>query len=200
MLKKARLLWLKKLQGVRQIAHLKQQRVLSFFFYITHKDFSRKSYVFICYLICLEVKIVLYLHFLYTKDDRLWQSKKKHDWWNNCFSDCNWTRTHNHLVHKRTLNCWVFVYELSRCGLEFSCSHLTDFAPASSKEFPDIQTTIECGFTLKRVLDMTRTYNRFSDVFTYCLNLKHFASLFFLTKDNFMFWIKSLFFSFNLSY
>ena len=29
--------------------------------------------------------------------------------------------------------------------------------------------------------------NRFSDVFTYCLNLKHFASLFFLTKDNFMF-------------
>ena len=22
----------------------------------------------------------------------------------NDFSDCNWTRTHNHLVHKRTLN------------------------------------------------------------------------------------------------
>ena len=124
MLKKARLLWLKKLQGVRQIAHLKQQRVLSFFFYITHKDFSRKSYVFICYLICLEVKIVLYLHFLYTKDDRLWQSKKKHDWWNNCFSDCNWTRTHNHLVHKLALNGWMFVYELSGCGFESNCSHL----------------------------------------------------------------------------
>ena len=22
----------------------------------------------------------------------------------NCPNDCNWTRTHNHLVHKRTLN------------------------------------------------------------------------------------------------
>ena len=37
-------------------------------------------------------------------------------------SNCNWTRTHHHLVHKRTLNHlakladWVFVYELSGCG------------------------------------------------------------------------------------
>ena len=36
------------------------------------------------------------------------------------------------------------------------------FAPASSKEFLDIQTTIEGGFTLKRVRDMTRTvYNQY---------------------------------------
>ena len=35
-------------------------------------------------------------------------------------TDCNGTRTHNHLVHKRT----VFVYELSGCGFEFRCSHL----------------------------------------------------------------------------
>ena len=34
----------------------------------------------------------------------------------------------------------------------------SDFMPASSKEFLDIQATIECGFTLKRVRDMTRTY------------------------------------------
>ena len=33
----------------------------------------------------------------------------------------------------------------------------SDFAPASSKEFLEIQATIECGFTLKRVRDMTRT-------------------------------------------
>ena len=43
-------------------------------------------------------------------------------------SDCNWTRTHNHLVHKRTLNHlasgWVFVYKLSGCGFESICSHL----------------------------------------------------------------------------
>ena len=30
----------------------------------------------------------------------------------------------------------------------------SDFAPASSKEFLDIQATIECGFTLKRACDM----------------------------------------------
>ena len=35
----------------------------------------------------------------------------------------------------------------------------SDFAPASSKEFLDIQATIECGFTLKHVRDMIRTYS-----------------------------------------
>ena len=61
---------------------------------------------------------------------------------NNNFHDCNWTRTHNHLVRKRTLN------------------HLVNhFAPVSSKEFLDIRATIECRFTLKRVRDMTRTYS-----------------------------------------
>ena len=123
-LKKACLVWLKKLQDVQQIARLKQQRVLSSTLYITHKDFLRKLYVFICYMIGSVVKIVLYLQFLYTKDDRLWQIKKKHGWWNNSFSDCNWTPTHNHLVHKQTLNDWVFIYELSGCGFESSYSHL----------------------------------------------------------------------------
>ena len=36
----------------------------------------------------------------------------------------------------------------------------SDFAPALSKEFLDIQATIECGFTLKRVRDMIRTYSQ----------------------------------------
>ena len=36
----------------------------------------------------------------------------------------------------------------------------TDFASASSKEFLDIQANTECGFTLKRVRDMTRTYSQ----------------------------------------
>ena len=50
------------------------------------------------------------------------------------FCDCNWSRTHNHLVHKRTLNHldnwtvglngWVFVYELNSCWFENSCSYL----------------------------------------------------------------------------
>ena len=38
-------------------------------------------------------------------------------------------------------------------------TYTSDFAPASSKEFLDIQATIECGCTLKRVFDMIRTYN-----------------------------------------
>ena len=42
----------------------------------------------------------------------------------------------------------------------------SDFVPASSKEFLDIQATIECGFTLKRIHDMTRTY---SQLFWGCL-------------------------------
>ena len=33
----------------------------------------------------------------------------------------------------------------------------SDFAPAPSKEFLDIQASIECGFTLNRVRDMKRT-------------------------------------------
>ena len=36
---------------------------------------------------------------------------------------------------------------------------LSDFTPASSTEFLDIQAIVECGFTLKRVRDMTRTYS-----------------------------------------
>ena len=35
----------------------------------------------------------------------------------------------------------------------------SDFAPASSKEFFDIQANIECEFTLKGVRDMARTYS-----------------------------------------
>ena len=31
--------------------------------------------------------------------------------------------------------------------------------PVLSKEFLDIQATIKCGFTLKRVRNMKRTYN-----------------------------------------
>ena len=44
-------------------------------------------------------------------------------------SECNWTRTHNHLVHKQILSdlpklamnfrAWIFVYELSYCGFEY---------------------------------------------------------------------------------
>ena len=36
----------------------------------------------------------------------------------------------------------------------------SDFEPASRKEFLDIQATIECEFSLKRVRNMTITYSQ----------------------------------------
>ena len=57
-------------------------------------------------------------------------------------------------------NGCVFVSELSGCGFESSCSDLiSDKALISRKEFLDIHSYIECGFTLKNVHDMTRTYS-----------------------------------------
>ena len=67
-------------------------------------------------------------------------------------SDCNWTRTQNHLVRKRTLNhlakFWVRV-QLQSLKLQIS-----RLLRASSLTFR--QT--ECRFTLKRIRDMTKTY------------------------------------------
>ena len=57
MQRKARLVWLRKLQGVWQISRLKQQRSLSFIFCETPRSY-RKSCVFICYFIDSMVKIV----------------------------------------------------------------------------------------------------------------------------------------------
>ena len=37
---------------------------------------------------------------------------------------------------------------------------VTYIASVSSKEFLDIQATIECGFTLKRVRDIIKTYSQ----------------------------------------
>ena len=59
----------------------------------------------------------------------------------------------------------------------------SDFAPASSKEFLDIQATMECGFTLKHVRDMTRTYSwtlyevNISEVLYFKLSVKTFFRL-----------------------
>ena len=36
----------------------------------------------------------------------------------------------------------------------------SDFAPALSKEFLEIEETIDSGFTLKRLCDMIRTYSQ----------------------------------------
>ena len=56
------------------------------------------------------------------------------------------------------VECW-FKNEVVLASSPVAVTSLSDFAPASSKEFLDIQATIECGFTLKLVRDMTRTYS-----------------------------------------
>ena len=38
---------------------------------------------------------------------------------------------------------------------------ISDIVPASSKEFSENQTTVECGFTLRRVRGMIRTYRQY---------------------------------------
>ena len=57
--------WLKKLQGVRQIVRLKQQRFLSVTFFKTQRSWEK--IMCICYFIGSVVKIVLCLYFLHTK-------------------------------------------------------------------------------------------------------------------------------------
>ena len=55
----------------------------------------------------------------------------------------------------------AFFYELSGSEFRTSCSHLTSrFCACFCKEHLEIQTTIACRFTLKRVLDITRTYSQ----------------------------------------
>ena len=50
--------------------------------------------------------------------------------------------------------------------MRINCATATIFS-ASFKEFLDIQATIMCGFTLKRVADMTRTYSHNKINFTF---------------------------------
>ena len=49
----------------------------------------------------------------------------------------------------------------------------SDYAPALSKEFLDIQATIECGFTLKNVHDMkehtVKSRSKVTSVFAFYL-------------------------------
>ena len=46
------------------------------------------------------------------------------------------------------------------CSSPVAVTSPSDMAPALGKELLDIQATIECGFTLKRVREMTKTYSQ----------------------------------------
>ena len=64
----------------------------------------------------------------------------------------------------------------------YAVTYTSDFAPVLSKEFLDIQATIECGFILKHVRDTIRTYN----LCLYFLLIKHSGF------ENFLFFKKSI--------
>ena len=64
--------------------------------------------------------------------------------------------------------CWVFVYELSGCGLESRFCNLNfKYRAVSSNELLDIQATRECRFTLIRVRDMIITYSQMYCTYKY---------------------------------
>ena len=48
--------------------------------------------------------------------------------------------------------------------IHVAVTYTSDIAPALRKEFLDIQATLECRFTLKRVFDMIRTYSHLYDL------------------------------------
>ena len=73
----------------------------------------------------------------------------------------------------QTTNGWMLVFELSSCGFDSSCSHLNfRYRACFEWRILDVQATIKCGFTLKCVHDMIRTYSEFTG-FVYC---RHYTS------------------------
>ena len=77
---------------------------------------------------------------------------------------------HSSIIFPVEINGWVFVYELSVCGFESRYGHLNLWFCACFEQgvpwhsgnyevwlHSDIQATLECGFTLKRVRNMIRT-------------------------------------------
>ena len=102
---------------------------------------------FDCMFLSCHVRVSEWIHTYSCLNVKELLARSRREIWS--LSDCNWTRIHNHLVHKRTLirtysqmhctdkysqhssiiwpvwpNGWVFVYELNGCGFESRCSHL----------------------------------------------------------------------------
>ena len=51
----------------------------------------------------------------------------------------------------------LFINSVVVASSPVAVTKISDFAPASSKEFLDIQAELECGFILERVRDLIRT-------------------------------------------
>ena len=67
---------------------------------------------------------------------------------------------HSSIIWSVWPNGWVFVCELSGSWFESSWSHSNfRFHTCLQQEFHQIEVTIECGFTLKSLREMIRTYS-----------------------------------------
>ena len=85
-----------------------------------------------------------------------------HTWYSyklNNYSQNFQGNTH-HAVRSHTFAMPAVKKGIGKYYRNWSASLTSDFAPASSREFLDIQVTIEWGFNLKRVRDMTKTYSQ----------------------------------------
>ena len=87
-------------------------------------------------------------------------AQKRQEIWS--LKDCNGTRTHNHLVRKRTLKYltklakwWSCVTSTYLCG-SFDCMFLSYHV----RVLQWMHTVIHCGFPVKRVHEMIRTYSQ----------------------------------------
>ena len=86
-----------------------------------------------------------------------------------CLTNCNGTRIHKHLVREQTLNQlaslakWLSVHLQTKwlgVRVPLQSLKLQILRLFLSKKSLDIQGTIDCGFTLKHVRDMIRTYSQ----------------------------------------
>ena len=70
---------------------------------------------FDCMFLSCHVRILEWIHTLYLAECQGFLVRSRREIWR--ISDCNWTRTLNHLVHKRTLNHLAELAKWSRCVL-----------------------------------------------------------------------------------
>ena len=83
----------------------------------------------VCVFLSSNVHVSEWIHTLNIKE---LLTRNRRDIWR--LTDCNGTRTHNHLVRKGTINHlvkwsvlpngWVFLYKLSGCGFEYRCKYI----------------------------------------------------------------------------
>ena len=71
-----------------------------------------------------------------------------------------WEQNKIFLWNQKIINLWLRWHILRSYRFVAEVTFKLQIVPVSNKEFLDIQATTECGYTLKCVCDMTRTYSQ----------------------------------------